>query len=168
MVIFFYLLLTGRWFLLRRLNIPLGTVVYFVVVAPWYLSVELRNPGYLRYFLWEENFVRYLTPQFSKTKSWYYFFIVLGVGFLPWSLLFPLTVKNLWKWNFNDAHLFLVLWAVLPFLFFSASNSKLAHYILPIYPAVAILTGQALAARMRQSAVGRFWVLYIPGISKPR
>ena len=164
MVIFFYLLLTGRWFLLRRLNIPLGTVVYFVVVAPWYLSVELRNPGYLRYFLWEENFVRYLTPQFSKTKSWYYFFIVLGVGFLPWSLLSPLTVKNLWKWNFNDAHLFLVLWAVLPFLFFSASNSKLAHYILPIYPAVAILSGQALAARMRQSAVGRFWVLYIPGI----
>jgi 4-amino-4-deoxy-L-arabinose transferase-like glycosyltransferase len=164
MIMFFYLLLTRRWVLLRRLNFPLGTIVYFTVVAPWYLSVEFRNPGYLRYFLWEEHVVRYMTPQFGKTETWYYFFYVLGVGFLPWSFLLPLTVKNLWKSTFDDAHLFLVLWAVLPFLFFSASNSKLAHYILPIYPAVAILTGQALAAKMRQSVVGRSWVLYIPGI----
>lgn len=164
MIIFFYLFLTGRWLLLRRLNLPLGAIVYFTVVAPWYLGVEFRNPGYLRYFLWEEHFVRYMTPQFGKTENWYYFFIVLGAGFLPWSLLLPLTVKNLWKWTFDDAHLFLVLWAVLPFLLFSASNSKLAHYILPIYPAVAILTGHALAAKMRHSLAGRSWALYIPGI----
>jgi 4-amino-4-deoxy-L-arabinose transferase-like glycosyltransferase len=164
MVIGGYLLLSRKWFLLRRMNLLLGALVYFTIVTPWYVWVELRNPGYLRYFLWEEHFVRYLTPQYGKTKSWYYFFIVLGAGFLPWSLLLPLTVKNLWKRTFNDAHLFLALWVVLPFVFFSASNSKLPHYILPIYPALAMLTGQALAARMRRSTTERSWVFYIPGI----
>src|SRR5438132_7657332 len=161
-VIFFYLLLTGKWFLLRRLNILLGTIVYFAVVAPWYLWVEARNPGYLRYFLWEEHFVRYLTPHFSRTKTWYYFFLVLGIGFLPWSFFIPVTAKNLWNRTFTGANLLLTLWVILPFAFFSASNAKLPHYILPIYPALAILTGQAVAAKMQDPKRSR--ILYIPGI----
>ena len=144
-VIFCYLLLSRKWFLLSRMHILLGALVYFVVVAPWYLWVEARNPGYLRYFLWEEHFVRYLTPRFSRTKSWYYFFGVLAVGFVPWSLLIPFTVRNLWKRTFSDANFFLLLWVILPFTFFSASNAKLPHYILPIYPALAMLTGWTVA-----------------------
>jgi 4-amino-4-deoxy-L-arabinose transferase-like glycosyltransferase len=163
MVIFSYLLLTRKWFLLKRLNILLGAIVYFALVAPWYLWVEARNPGYLRYFLWEEHFVRYLTPHFSRTKSWYYFFLVLGIGFLPWSFFIPLAVRNLWKRTLTDASLFLVLWVSLPFVFFSASNAKLPHYILPIYPALAILTGQAVAANIQSSAAKRSRILYIPG-----
>ena len=162
MIIFFYLLVTRKWFLLRRLNIPLGAIVCFAVVAPWYLWVEARNPGYLRYFLWEEHFVRYLTPHFSRTKSWYYFFLVLGIGFLPWSFFIPVTAKNLWNRTSSDANLFLTLWVILPFAFFSASNAKLPHYILPIYPALAILTGQAVAAKMQDTKRSR--ILYIPGI----
>ena len=162
MIIFFYLLVTRKWFLLRRLNIPLGAIVCFAVVAPWYLWVEARNPGYLRYFLWEEHFVRYLTPHFSRTKSWYYFFLVLGIGFLPWSFFIPVTAKNLWNRTFTGANLFLTLWVILPFAFFSASNAKLPHYILPIYPALAILTGQAVAAKMQDTKRSR--ILYIPGI----
>ena len=162
MIIFFYLLVTRKWFLLRRLNIPLGAIVCFAVVAPWYLWVEARNPGYLRYFLWEEHFVRYLTPHFSRTKGWYYFFLVLGIGFLPWSFFIPVTAKNLWNRTSSDANLFLTLWVILPFAFFSASNAKLPHYILPIYPALAILTGQAVAAKMQDTKRSR--ILYIPGI----
>jgi len=162
MIIFFYLLVTRKWFLLRRLNIPLGAIVCFAVVAPWYLWVEARNPGYLRYFLWEEHFVRYLTPHFSRTKGWYYFFLVLGIGFLPWSFFIPVTAKNLWNRTFTGANLFLTLWVILPFAFFSASNAKLPHYILPIYPALAILTGQAVAAKMQDTKRSR--ILYIPGI----
>ncbi len=159
MIIFFYLLVTRKWFLLRRLNIPLGAIVCFAVVAPWYLWVEARNPGYLRYFLWEEHFVRYLTPHFSRTKGWYYFFLVLGIGFLPWSFFIPVTAKNLWNRTFTGANLFLTLWVILPFAFFSASNAKLPHYILPIYPALAILTGQAVAAKIQDTKRSR--ILYI-------
>ena len=164
MVIFFYLFLTRKWFLLRRLNIPLGIVVYFTIVAPWYWWAEARNPGYLRYFLWEEHILRYVTPHFGRSKVWYYYFLVLGVGFLPWSFFIPLVARNLWKRTFNDANLFLALWAILPFAFFSASNAKLPHYILPIYPALAILTGQALVDRIRVTATTHSRLVYIPGI----
>jgi 4-amino-4-deoxy-L-arabinose transferase-like glycosyltransferase len=164
MVIFCYLLLTRKWFLLRRLNILLGILVYFMIVAPWYGWAESRNPGYLWYFLWEEHFIRYVTPHFGRAKGWYYYFLVLGVGFLPWSFFIPLVVRNLWKRTFTDAKLFLVLCTILPFAFFSASNAKLPHYILPIYPALAILTGQALVDRIRETATKRSRIIYIPGI----
>jgi 4-amino-4-deoxy-L-arabinose transferase-like glycosyltransferase len=164
MVIFCYLFFTRRWFLLRRMNPFLGALLYFAVVAPWYLWVETRNPGYLQYFLWEEHFVRYLTPHFGRTKSWYYFFVVLAVGFLPWSLLIPFTVRNLWKRTFDDTNLFLLLWVLLPFAFFSASHSKLPHYILPIYPALALLTGRSLALEFNDTPGRQWWVLYLPWI----
>jgi 4-amino-4-deoxy-L-arabinose transferase-like glycosyltransferase len=163
MVIFCYLLLTRKWSLLRRVNSLLGLLVYLAVVAPWYLWVEARNLGYLRYFLWEEHFVRYLTSQFSRTESWHYFFMVVGVGFIPWTFVVPFTARNLWKQNLNAANLFLVLWIVLPFAFFSASKSKLPHYILPIYPALALLTGRCLAADFDNLSARRR-ILYIPWI----
>jgi 4-amino-4-deoxy-L-arabinose transferase-like glycosyltransferase len=164
MVIFCYFLFTRKWFLLKKMHILLGAWVYFVVVAPWYLYVEARNPGYLRYFLWEEHFVRYLTPHFSRTQPWYYFFLVLAVGFLPWIFFLPYVVTNLWKRTFTDADLFLVLWIILPFIFFSASHSKLPHYILPIYPGLALLTGQAVAAKTHGPTMRQSRLLFVPGI----
>jgi 4-amino-4-deoxy-L-arabinose transferase-like glycosyltransferase len=157
MVIFFYLLFSRKWFLVRRMNIVLGAVVCLAIVAPLYGWAEARNPGYLRYFLWEEHFVRYLTAQFSRTKTWYYFFVVVGVGFLPWSLILPVTIRGLWKRLAQDVNLFLVLWIIVPFIFFSASYSKLPHYILPIFPALALLTGRALGMEHYDSAYTRWW-----------
>ena len=160
-VICVYLFATRKWFLLKRLNIPLGASVYLAIVTPWYLAAEMRNPGYLRYFLWGEHAIRYLTPHFSRTKDWYYFFMVVGAGFLPWSLLLPFTVKNLWKWLFDDEYLFFVLWVLLPFVFFSASNAKLPHYILPIYPALALLTGRTVAAKLHDPAAKAWRLLNV-------
>ena len=159
-VIFFYLLLSLKWFLLQRLNIALGTLLYFVIVAPWYAWAETRNPGYLRYFLWEEHFLRYVTPHFGRSKGGYYYFLVLGAGFLPWTFLIPLVARSVWKRKLTDLDLFLVLWVVLPFAFFSASNSKLPHYILPIYPALALLTGKALL----DDKASERRILWIPNI----
>jgi len=164
MVICVYLCSTRKWFLLRRLNIFLGILVFFTIATPWYWCVEARNPGYLRYFLWEEHVLRYVTPHFARSKGWYYYFLVLGVGFLPWSFFIPIVARKLWKRTFNDANLFLVLWTILPFGFFSAANAKLPHYILPIYPALAILSGQALVDRIRNTANLRSRIVYIPGI----
>jgi 4-amino-4-deoxy-L-arabinose transferase-like glycosyltransferase len=161
MVICFYLLFSRKWFLLPRMKIVLGAVVYLAIVTPWYVWVEMRNPGYLRYFLWEEHFVRYLTPYFSRTKNWYYFFVVLAVGFLPWSLILPVTIRSLWKRLADDLNLFLVLWVIVPFIFFSASHSKLPHYILPIFPALALLTGRALGMERYDSAHMRWWRFFI-------
>jgi 4-amino-4-deoxy-L-arabinose transferase-like glycosyltransferase len=162
MVIFFYLLFSRKWFLLSQMKLAIGAIIYLAIVAPWYAWTELRNPGYLRYFFWEEHFVRYLTAHFSRTHDWYYFFAVLGVGFLPWSLILPATIRSFWKRLDNELNLFLVLWVILPFIFFSVSHSKLPHYILPIFPALGLLTGRAVALQNYNSAKTGWWCLFIP------
>ena len=164
MVIFFYLLLARKWFLLKKMHPLIGAVIYLAIIAPWYLWAESRNPGYLKYFLWEEHVLRFATPHFERNNSWYYFFIVIAAGFLPWSLLLPFTVKDHRKRSFNEANLFLALWVILPFIFFSVSNSKLPHYILPIFPALAILTGQTVATSINKPAHKQRWILYVPWI----
>jgi 4-amino-4-deoxy-L-arabinose transferase-like glycosyltransferase len=153
------LIVSRKFFLLRTLELPLGALIFCAIVAPWYYEVELRNPGYLSYFLWEENFIRYLTPHFNRGQGWYYFFIVLAVGFFPWTLCVPEVIKQAWRRRGNENTRFLILWAALPFIFFSFSHAKLPHYILPMYPPLALLTGIVLESKLTSAEPRRSWVL---------
>jgi hypothetical protein len=73
---------------------------------------------------------------------------------LPWSLYLPTVVGDFWRERRQTGHnvrLYLVLWAVVIFVFFSKSDSKLIPYILPVFPALALLTGRSFA----QAAEGK-------------
>ena len=161
MVFFVYLLLTHQWSILRGFHLLSGTLLFFVIVAPWYLWVNARNPGYLHYYFWDDHVTRYLTDEFSRTQSWFYFFFIVAVGFLPWTFCLPFVAKDCWQ-KLDDRNMYVVLWAVLPFLFFSGSNSKLPHYVLPIYPALAILVGRKIASLFTTAKPKERWSLYLP------
>ncbi|MBI2365462.1 MAG: glycosyltransferase family 39 protein [Deltaproteobacteria bacterium] len=162
MVCSLYLLLTRKWSALSKLYLLPGALGCLALVVPWYLWAETRNPGYLRYYFWDEHFIRYLTDEFKRSKDWYYFSGVLALGFAPWTALLPFAAHRLWR-NWDDGNLFLGLWVVLPMVFFSASKSQLPHYILPIFPALAILTGRTVAALFQKGMInGKRWLLYFP------
>jgi 4-amino-4-deoxy-L-arabinose transferase-like glycosyltransferase len=161
MVILAYLVCTRKWGILRRLYPLPGALLFFVMVAPWYLWADARNPGYLRYYFWDEHFTRYLTSEFDREQSWFYFFVVVFVGFLPWSLCLPFVAKSLWR-NLDDKNIFLILWVFLPFLFFSFSSSKAPQYLLPIYPALALLSAQTVAHLFDKPPSKERWLLYLP------
>ena len=147
LVIFFYLLLSNQWAILKRIALIPGAVLFLAIVLSWYVPAEAHNPGYLRYYLWEEHFGRFSTDEFDRGEPWYYFIGVGFVGFLPWSLLLPYVVRTQWRAftaGRDNRILYLSLWVVVPFLFFSISSSKLPHYILPIFPGLALLTGVLL------------------------
>lgn len=165
MVIVPYMVILRKWFLLRELDLVPGLILFLIIVAPWYVWAEIRNPGYLRYFLWEENFIRFLTPHFGRSERSYYFLEVLAVGFLPWTFLLPYLIKAQWKRPINEPILFLVLWTALPFLFFSFSHTKLSHYILPIYPPLAILAGEAVARSFQKGLENKRWPLWFPSVN---
>jgi 4-amino-4-deoxy-L-arabinose transferase-like glycosyltransferase len=151
MVIFFYLLLGKQWAILKRIYLVPGALIFLAMVLPWYLQAEARNAGYLRYYLWDEHFGRFASGMFRRGGPWYYFFPVVLVGFFPWSFLLPFVVREYWKNKLDDKTLFLILWVSLPFIFFSISKSKLPHYILPIFPALAMLTATALVSLYRDT-----------------
>lgn len=154
LVIFSYLLLSRQWAVLKRMALIPGILLFLAIVLVWYLPVEARNPGYLRYYLWEEHFGRFATDEFDRGEPWYYFLGVGFVGFMPWTLLLPMALRAQWKSRaakrLDDKTLYLLLWAVVPFLLFSISKSKLPHYILPIFPALALLTAAGLARLYRE------------------
>jgi 4-amino-4-deoxy-L-arabinose transferase-like glycosyltransferase len=161
MVFLTYLLVTHRWSVLRRLYLVPGALGVLAIVAPWYLWADARNPDYLSYYFWDEHFARYLTDEFERSESWFYFFVVVAAGFVPWILLLPSVLQDSWK-RLDDKNIFLLLWIGVPFLFFSASSSKLPHYVLPLYPALAILSGQMIAGRFNRAESKSGWVFYLP------
>jgi hypothetical protein len=161
-VIFFYLLFSRKWAFFGAMELSLGVPVFLIVAASWYVAAELRNPGFLQHFLWEENFARFISTQFKRNGPWYYFIMVLAVGFFPWTALLPMTVSDFRRRWPAQEHLFFILWIAVPFVVFSLSGSKLPHYILPLYPPLAILVGATVAKAFNGSSDKISWVVPFP------
>ncbi len=161
MIVAAYIAVRRKWSALREMEIGWGVLIFMLIVAPWYAAAEMRRPGYLAYFLGQEHFARFLTPHFNRGKPWHYFFGVVAVGFFPWTLTLPRIAARLWR-DRDDFALFTLLWAIVPFVFFSFSSSKMSEYLLPIYPALAALAGTTLAHGLKRidlSLLAAAWLL---------
>jgi len=129
-----------RW---RTLHLWRGAIVLACMTAPWMISMQLRVPEFFDFFVVREHFLRYLTPISERSQPWWFFIPLLLVGTLPWSIIVLRPLFTGWR-DCNTQHQFSdkgLLWisAVLIFLFFSASHSKLVPYILPMVPLLWIL-----------------------------
>lgn len=162
MVIFAFLIIRRRWHLLRDIDLPLGAAIFAAIVLPVYLWAEIESPGYLSYFFWQENVLRFFTPHFQRIHPWYYYLLVITVGFMPWSVLIPNWLAAQRKKKLTDRDLFLILWIVVPLLFFSLSRSKLPQYLLPIFPPLAILIANRLMEIVEAPHGASRWPLALP------
>ncbi len=162
MVIFAYLLIARKWRVLREMHLAWGGLTFCAIVVPMYLWAEVEHPGYLHYFLWEENVLRFFTSHFQRGQPWYFFMLVVAAGFLPWSILLPSVVADFCQRKLDERELFLVVWITLPVLFFSLSSSKMPHYVLPIFPPLAILTAARLMELIRAPNRATAWTLTAP------
>jgi 4-amino-4-deoxy-L-arabinose transferase-like glycosyltransferase len=79
-------------------------------------------------------------------------------------MMLPTTISNLWKHSLDGERLFVILWIALPLLGFSLSSSKLPHYILPIFPALAIVVGMTVAKVLTDSSAKTSWLLSFPAV----
>ena len=139
-----YLLIKRDWSLLRRMRILPGGILFLAITAPWFIAVSLANKEFLHFFFIQEHFQRFTTDLHHRVQPAWYFVPVLVAGIGPWLLPLGRAVYSAVV-SRRDAELFLVTWALVVFAFFSASGSKLAPYILPIFPALALLIGRTLA-----------------------
>lgn len=147
-----WILLTAQWKLLIRLHLVKGIVLFALLVLPWYYFVQKANPQFLHYFFVTQQVTRFLsTTTFNNpTPVWFYLPIIF-LGAFPWTcfLLQALAtnIKQVWKSRqSHQTELFLLLWTFIVFIFFSVPHSKMVTYILPIFPAIALLTGKYLAS----------------------
>jgi 4-amino-4-deoxy-L-arabinose transferase-like glycosyltransferase len=142
--VFLWVLATRRWRTLFRLAHPIAIAAFCVVALPWYVLCALRNPDFLRVFILQHNFERYLTPMFQHRQPFWFFGPIFLAALLPWTiLLWPAAQEGLRLWRekswSNSPGFFFACWTVFPLLFFSASQSKLPSYILPAIAPAAII-----------------------------
>jgi len=143
-IVFLYLLCTKRWSLLREMRLPTGICLFLAACVPWFVLVSLRNPEFPRFFFIHEHFDRFLTKAHGRYQPpWFFIPVVLG-GMIPWTFFLPATVRESWR-NRDSRRLFLLLWFGVIFTFFSLSSSKLIPYILPVFPALALLIGTSIS-----------------------
>ncbi|MBU6248937.1 MAG: glycosyltransferase family 39 protein, partial [Xanthomonadaceae bacterium] len=105
------------------------------------------------YFFIREHFTRFLTSADNRGKPPGFFIPVVLLGLFPWTALVPFT-RSGWRamWSGAPVERLLLAWVGVVFVFFSISHSQLPFYILPLFPAAALLLGQ-IAVRLSPEAV---------------
>ncbi len=135
-----------RWF--WRFWLPL--LIAVAVALPWSWKIAVAEPDFWRYFWVEEHWHRFFDRTYDRGPQpfWYFLPILLG-GMLPAGLLaVPGAFGIKRAWLGKPLIRFLLCWAVMPLLFFSASSCKLGTYILPCFPPLAVLLALALRSEM--------------------
>ncbi|HEX8235045.1 MAG TPA: glycosyltransferase family 39 protein [Abditibacteriaceae bacterium] len=134
--------------LIQRPGEALGmAAVFLLVMALWYVPVTLAHgQEFIDEFFINHHFKRYLTNDYNHPQPVYYYLFVSAVGAMPWTFFLLPAISRLRtlqpRRNEHDALLALAwIWVAVPLLFFSFSTSKLPGYILPIFPALAVVLG---------------------------
>jgi 4-amino-4-deoxy-L-arabinose transferase-like glycosyltransferase len=141
-----------------KLRLAWGIVIYLLIVAPWHIAVSLRG-GYAQDLLITTNVTRFF-GSFPHARPFYYYVPTTPLYFLPWVLYLPGVIL---AYSSHVTHqekknlLFSLVWAVGLFVFFSLSKTKRTGYVLPIFPALALLVGFLIDRALLCWGESRFW-----------
>jgi len=169
--------LRKEWSIIQKSVWWPGIALYFAITLPWFIAVQHQNPTFFREFFLEHNLERFATNRYQHAQPIWYYTLVVLLAVMPWTVIAIRALidgiqTSVAEWRLRrlnpkrkvpnrpgDAFPeFLVLWAIIPILFFSFSQSKLPGYILPSIPPITILTGDYLF-RKRQSGLNRWELL---------
>jgi 4-amino-4-deoxy-L-arabinose transferase-like glycosyltransferase len=133
-----------------------GLAVALIIAGSWYfLYQESSGEAASQQVLIRENLIRYFIG-FDHIAPFYYYVYTFAAEFMPWSPIFALALG--WAWIRRKAmtadYGAVLLWFGTIFFFFSLSASKRSQYILPLYPAAALLTAAFLGAVMTPAGKG--------------
>lgn len=146
MILLPWLIFSGHWRRIPALLNPLGIILFLIIVSPWLYLAQQKYPNFLHYFFIEQQFDRFSGKQFNNKQPWFFYLGCLLISFLPWLLLVGTQyswkkVKNLLN---NNTFGLLIWWSISVTVFFSMPPSKLAGYILPAAPPIAIYIAMVL------------------------
>jgi hypothetical protein len=159
---------TKRWRDSLILFHPIAIGAFIVTALPWYVMCARRNSDFLRVFIIEHNFHRYLTPEFRHIQPFWYYLPITVAALLPWAvwLCWSGRRENLaaTEQPKRSVLLFTAAWGLFPILFFSLSKSKLPGYILPALPALVFLIAVAVTRSLKAEGGFRRYAFALPGL----
>ena len=135
----------------KRLHVAVGLPLFLLIAAPWFIAVSVRNPDFPGFFFIHEHFARFLTTVHQRVEPWWFFLPLLLLGTVPWVFVVAGACRQAWRDSGTPSRFkplrFLLVFCVVTLLFFSASGSKLAPYIQPMFPLLAAIVGVHVGER---------------------
>jgi 4-amino-4-deoxy-L-arabinose transferase-like glycosyltransferase len=130
---------------LAPLRPKLGLPVMLALVAPWLILITIKTHGsFFAESVGHDMMAKVAGGQESKGFPPGYYTLLFPVTFWPWSLLALPAIPWVWNNRRDPAVLFCLAWIIPSWLVFEAVPTKLFHYILPTYAAIALLTARAV------------------------
>lgn len=161
-----------RW-IWGTLWIP-GIALFCILVFPWYVGVQVRNPQFFREFIVQHNLARFGTDLYHHTQPFWYYLPVMLLALMPWTVFVMAaaveTIRTWWSegnslFQSGDAlNVFLLIWLVAPAIFFSFSQSKLPGYILPALPAGTLLLAEYVRRHVTEAEKVSRWLAILHAI----
>ena len=143
-----YSLLTRDTSVWKRLDPVRGLLILIALAGPWFLLCAQANPEFLHFFFIHEHVQRFMSTVHQRVEPAWYFIPILLAGLLPWTGQLWAALRRPFAPSETRAFSptkFLALYVLVVLVFFSLSGSKLPSYILPAFPALALLIGNVLS-----------------------
>ena len=130
---------------LKRLKPLAGLGIVVAIAAPWLIAIAIKSKGaFFAESVGHDMLGKVSGGQEGKGLPPGYYLGTFWVTFAPWSLLALLAVPWIWARRRLDAVRFCIAWIIPSWLVFEAVPTKLLHYTLPVFPAIAALAAAAL------------------------
>jgi len=158
---------SARWLLALR---PLpGLLWLLVLVLPWFIAIYARvGAQFLIGSVGEDMLAKVASPQETHGAPPGLYLILFFATFFPASILAGLAAPAVWAVRRKAAARFLLAWLVPSWIVFEVIITKLPHYVLPLYPAIAILTAGAVESKVLSQRPwlvrGVMWWFLVPVI----
>jgi 4-amino-4-deoxy-L-arabinose transferase-like glycosyltransferase len=145
--------------------LPLALILCLVIALPWYvLAYQANGPEFLNALLFH-NVTRFSDTVSGHKQPIYFYALVLPLGFLPWTAYLPAAIRQFMMQARQGHHrqvqsgnanyllpLYALVWIAFIFVFFTLSHTKLLTYILPLFPALALLTATGWVSDSEENA----------------
>ncbi|HWV42283.1 glycosyltransferase family 39 protein [Pseudorhodoplanes sp.] len=156
---------SGSW--LRALRPLIGIPIFLVLVVPWFAAISLRTgSAFFSHALGDGLLLRIFTGHEGDGAPPGYFIVLFFFTFWPASLLAGMAAPGIWREKWETPVKFLLAWLVPAWIVFEFVVTKRPHYVLPLYPAIAILLARAIErgemSPRKWMEWGTFWWFAVP------
>jgi 4-amino-4-deoxy-L-arabinose transferase-like glycosyltransferase len=141
--LFFYVAFERKWKIIPKLLPIIGLVIFAVIVLPWPLAIAYKVNWNL--VIWKREFFDRLFGEYAPGHyPIYFYFLIIFKYITPWFILLPAALISpfyrVWERK-QPVMKFLWFWFAADFVFLTIDACKRQHYLLPLMPAICILTG---------------------------
>lgn len=154
LVVVVFLMYRKQIFFLNTYWVLIGFVVYLLLAIPWYwYEISNYGQGFIQEFFYNDHWRRLLQAEHKGNDHWYFYPITMVAGLFPWSLFLIAALGDVYKrikFSLKPFEYFLLSWILIVFIVFQVAHSKLASYILPMFPALALLTANYIDERIEE------------------